>query len=362
MNAKAFMTHLYENHLPLVSIVIPAYNASQTLAQTLESVFAQTYSNIEVIVVNDGSTDKTADLLLTYGNRVHRIHQPNGGLPNARNTGCRAARGEYIALMDADDLCKPERISVQVAAFQSHPEAVLCCSDFSAFNAEGPVASSHGAAYYSMIGEAPEGLGSLYPERRTVEVAADAIPASQQPTPIGAYVGKVYERMVHGNFVHPPTVMFRRYLLEAVGMFDETLRYDCDWEWLVRVARTGAFVHINRPMLDYRLSETQISSPHQASRRVKDTLRAATKIWDSDPNLISTDRARMQASLGDLYLEAASALSEEQRVEAARMLVRSVWKYRLVKSGTFKTAFKILMPLSFLEFIRQAEVFLTEGY
>lgn len=343
------MTGLPENLRPLVSIVIPAYNAAQTLAQTLDSVLAQTYSNIEVIVVNDGSTDKTAEVLRAYADKVRGIDQPNGGLPNARNKGCRAARGEFIALMDADDLCRPERIAVQVAAFQNCPEAVLCCSDFSAFNAEGPVASSHSATYYSMIGEAPEGFSSLYPERRKIEVAADAFPGSQRPAAVEAYVGRVYRELAQGNFVHPPTVMFRRSLLETAGTFDETLRYDCDWEWMVRMARTGAFVYVDRPMLDYRLSETQMSS---SPRRAIDTLRAATKIWESDADLMSKNHARMQKGLGQLCLEAAYALAEEQRIDAAKMLARSIWTYGLVKPASVKTAIRILMPLPLLELIR----------
>ncbi len=348
------MTDSQDNLRPLVSIVIPAYNAYRTLAQTLDSVLAQTYSNIEVIVVNDGSTDGTADVLRAHADKVRGIDQPNGGLARARNTGCRTARGEFIALMDADDLCTPERIAVQVAAFQSCPEAVLCCSDFSAFNAEGPVSSSHSATYYSRIGDAPEGLSSLYPGRRKVEVAANAFPASQPPADIDVYVGKVYGELVHGNFVHPPTVMFRRSLLETAGMFDETLRYTCDWEWMVRAARIGAFVHVDRSMLDYRLSETQMSaSPHQTGQRALDTLRGAMKIWHSDPDLMSTDRARMQASLGGFCLEAAYVLAEQQRVDAARMLARSIWTYGLVKPVTVKTAFRILMPLTLVELLRR---------
>lgn len=344
------MTNPLEKPQPLVSVVIPSYNAGRTLAQTLDSVLAQTYSNIEVIVVNDGSTDETAEVLRAYAGKVRGIDQPNGGLPNARNTGGRAARGEFIAMMDADDLCTPERVAVQVAAFQNCPEAVLCCSDFSAFNANGPVAGSHAATYYSMIGDAPNGLSSLYPGRRKIEVPANAFAASQQPTAVEAYVGSVYHKMVHGNFVHPPTVMFRSSALETAGAFDETLRYDCDWEWMVRAARNGAFVYIDRPMLDYRLSETQMSS---SPRRAVDTLRAATKIWHADPDLMSKERARMRATLGEISLEAAYALSERQRLDAAKMLVRSAWTYGLIKSTTVKTAVRILMPLTLLELGRR---------
>jgi len=150
------------NSPPLVSVVIPAYNAGRTLAQTLDSVLAQSYSNIEIIVVDDGSTDATAEVLQAYEKRIRSIYQPNKGLPSARNTGCMAARGEFIALMDADDLCRTERLAVQIEAMLRAPEAVLCSTDFAAFNECGLVASSYSASYYSMIQNAAGGLRSFY--------------------------------------------------------------------------------------------------------------------------------------------------------------------------------------------------------
>ena len=95
------------NPAELISVVIPAYNARHTLPATLESLFAQTWPHLEIIVVDDGSTDGTAQMLAQYGARVRLLSQPNGGLARARATGVAAARGQWIALLDADDLCRP---------------------------------------------------------------------------------------------------------------------------------------------------------------------------------------------------------------------------------------------------------------
>ena len=342
-----------DTHPPLVSVVIPAFNACRTLAQALDSVRAQTYPNIEIIVVDDGSTDGTADVLRAYAESVRSIHQPNGGLPNARNTGCRSARGEFIALMDADDLCTPERIAVQAGVMQCFSEAVLCCSDFASFNHNGLLASSHGETYYSMIRDAADGLSSLYPERGKFEIAANAWSASPQPIMADAHFGRVYRELVHGNFVHPPTVMFRRGALEAAGMFDETLRYTCDWEWMVRMAQTGPFVHVNRPMLEYRLSETQMSFQRHNGEGAVDIVRAAMKIRRSDPDLMIMDRDRMRMGLGEFCHNAADALAERKKANAARMLVRSVWAYGTIKPETVRTALKILMPFSLIQLVRR---------
>ncbi|MBI3546208.1 MAG: glycosyltransferase [Gammaproteobacteria bacterium] len=332
---------------PLVSVVIPAFNAARTVAQTLDSVRAQTYRNIEIIVVNDGSTDGTAEILRSYGESVRVVDQPNSGLAKARNTGCQLARGEFIALMDADDLCTAERIALQVAVMQSVSEAVLCSSDFAAFSKEGLVTSSHGAKYYSMISDAADGLNSLYPQRRTIEITANTQPAS---IAVDVHFGKVYGELVHGNFVHPPTVLFRRRALETAGMFDETLRYTCDWEWMVRMARSGSFAHINRSLLEYRLSETQMSSHSPNGAGAVDIVRAATKIWRADPELMAADRVRMRKSLGEFCLDAAYSLAERKKLDAIKMLFRSVWTYGVLKPATLKIAVKILLPFKLLQF------------
>jgi hypothetical protein len=204
-----------------------------------------------------------------------------------------------------------------------------------------------------MIRNAAGGLNSFYPERGKFEIATNAWSASPQSIVVDAHFGRVYSELVHGNFVHPPTVMFHRGALEAAGMFDETLPYNCDWEWMVRMAQTGPFVHVNRPMLEYRLSETQMSSPHKDEERAIDMVRALMKIRRSDPDLMVTYRKRMRISLGKFCRNAADALADRNKAHAARMLVRSVWAYGAIKPVMVKTALKILMPFSLIQLVRR---------
>lgn len=120
-------------HVPTVSVVIPTYNRPDLLLETLATVFAQTFDDYEVVIVNDGSTDDTLERLERFvgaspcGNRVRVVTQPNGGIGAARNRGVEEARGTYVALLDHDDLWHPEKLAVQVEFMRSRPECVCCC-------------------------------------------------------------------------------------------------------------------------------------------------------------------------------------------------------------------------------------------
>lgn len=114
--------------MTLVSVIIPTYNRARLVTRTIDSVLAQTYRDIEVIVIDDGSTDDTRAVLEGYGDRITVIYQTNGGAGRARNTGLRAAHGELLNLVDSDDIFLPTKLEHQVAYLEKHPESdvVLC--------------------------------------------------------------------------------------------------------------------------------------------------------------------------------------------------------------------------------------------
>jgi glycosyltransferase involved in cell wall biosynthesis len=112
---------------PLVSTIIPTYNRANLVPEAIDSVLAQTYPHVEVILIDDGSTDGTLEVLRRYGDRIHVISQPNAGPAAARNRGVMAAQGEMIAFLDSDDLWLPEKLARQVNLLQRLGEAVPCC-------------------------------------------------------------------------------------------------------------------------------------------------------------------------------------------------------------------------------------------
>lgn len=112
-----------------VSVVTPVYNGARTLNRALDSALAQDFDDFEVIVVNDGSTDGTASILAGYGDRIRVIDQPRGGCSAASNTGCRAARSEFVAWIDADDIWMPNKLALTVPPLEGDPECVLVFSN-----------------------------------------------------------------------------------------------------------------------------------------------------------------------------------------------------------------------------------------
>ena len=114
---------------PRISVVIPAYNAAPYIAAAIDSVVGQTYKDLEIIVVDDGSVDNTAAVLQTYGNKVRYVRQENQGVSSARNHGIRVAQGELIAFLDADDVWFPEKLELQTQFLSAHEEAALVFGD-----------------------------------------------------------------------------------------------------------------------------------------------------------------------------------------------------------------------------------------
>ncbi len=217
-----------------VSVVIPAYNAARFLAETLASVFAQTLAPAEIIVVDDGSTDDTADIARRLG--VNVISRANGGISAARNTGIRAARGAYVALLDADDLWMPEKLEFQVAALAAVAVPSFSFTDFQTFDSRG---------------------------QRTVRSEMRAHPAFRRTVrhaPSGANVvvsASARRPVLPDMYFLPSSAVMRRADALAVGGFDESLPGCEDAEFFLRLFQAVPAIAVMLPLLRYRRHDAQ---------------------------------------------------------------------------------------------------------
>jgi glycosyltransferase involved in cell wall biosynthesis len=194
-----------------VSVIIPTYNRGPYIAEAIRSVLGQTYPRVEIIVADDGSTDDTRELVAQFGQGVTYLQLPHRGQPAAtRNAGLRATEGEYVAFLDSDDLFLPDKLALQVAALEPHPEAGLAYSNGYFFRDDPQVP----------IGRALDGL----------------------PTP----TGDALPDLLRGNFLTSPVVLVRRACLEVAGFFDEdpALFIAEDYELWLRLSAHFPFVYV----------------------------------------------------------------------------------------------------------------------
>lgn len=212
----------------LVSVIIPAYNVGPHIAEAIDSVLSQDYPQIEVIVVDDGSKDDTADVVANRYPQATLIRKANGGAATARNAGIREAHGEFIAFLDADDIWLPGKLTAQVDYFHAHPEVGMSCTGFSQW-----VCDENG----------------VFPDPLTVipaqgDLAVDAIDADLS--------GWIYHKLLLRNFVWTTVVMMRRSLIDKVGFYDESYRLGQDYEYFLRASRETEVHRLTRAYALYR--------------------------------------------------------------------------------------------------------------
>jgi glycosyltransferase involved in cell wall biosynthesis len=229
--------HLSEERMPamprspLVSVVIPAYNAERFLGEAIGSVLAQTYAPVETIVVDDGSSDDTATVAAAY-EEVTVIVQPNGGPSAARNRGFATAAGEFVAFHDSDDMMTPDKLSAQVGHMLTNP-AVGCV---------------------------------LAEQELLIEEGADLpfwVAGSKVPTVMPAKPPAYADE----PDVHPMTMVVRREVFEAVGGFDETMRAAEDFDWMLRASEQGVEIaRLGRVLLRRRVHPASLTQDAAAGR------------------------------------------------------------------------------------------------
>nr|WP_240481087.1 glycosyltransferase [Ectothiorhodospira sp. BSL-9] len=217
---------------PKVSILIPSYNTAQFISESINSVLDQDYPNKEVIVIDDGSTDETLNILAAYGDRIRVIQQGNQGAAVARNRGLDVAQGHYIAFLDSDDIWLPAKLSTQIAYLEAHPEIGLVYSRWQTWK--------------------PDAKGRFPPPHAMSLVGA--APHSPQASIIPECSGWLYDRLLTGgSLLHTITVVARRELIERVGRFDPELKRGQDYDYWIRASRHTEIHQLEPVLALYRL-------------------------------------------------------------------------------------------------------------
>jgi glycosyltransferase involved in cell wall biosynthesis len=244
----------------MVSIIIPSFNRADIIGDTLQSVLGQTYSNFEIIVVDDGSTDDTAATVGSFADeRIRYFYKPNGGLSAARNSGLDRARGEFIAFLDSDDVWESWKLEAQMRIFEKHADVGMTWSDMSTFQTLGTIISPrHLREYYSAYSFVD--FESGYERAGTLGDLTRRAPLDIVEAPY--YLGDVFEHMFNGNLVHPSTAVVRRSRLQLSGPFEPRVTGlgAEDYHFYFRICSHGLVAFLDAPTTLYRVHSAQLST------------------------------------------------------------------------------------------------------
>lgn len=231
-----------QTDIPQISVIIPSFNRAWTLAHAIDSVLAQTVAPKEIIVVDDGSTDHTSEVLAAYGDSIRVLVQPNKGVSSARNLGIRHSTGEFVALLDSDDQWKPEKLACQAAFFMAHPGALICQT-----------------------------------EEIWIRNGVRVNPRKKHKKPSGL----IFEPSLHLCLVSPSAVMIKKKLFERKGMFRPDFPVCEDYEFWLRVSVDTPIHLIDTALtVKYGGHADQLSRRHSQDRfrieAIRDLVRSGT--------------------------------------------------------------------------------------
>ncbi|QIR40492.1 glycosyltransferase [Tolypothrix sp. PCC 7910] len=254
--------------VPLVSVVIPCYNAEQYLAETITSVLSQTWQDFEIIAVDDGSTDNTANLLRSYGSKIRAEFSPNRGASAARNLGTTLARGKFIQYLDADDLLRPDALEKRIQALVSS-DADVAYSDWQRL--------TENQAGKFLLGDVIS--------RRIEDVHSDP------------------QIALFTDFWAPPAaLLYHRRIVEAIGSWNESLPIIQDARFLLDAALMGGkFVYVPGVQADYRVHKANSLSRRNPIKFVVDCFNNACQVeefWKVNGGITSERQATLEQVYG----------------------------------------------------------------
>jgi glycosyltransferase involved in cell wall biosynthesis len=299
-----------------VSVNIPTYNRAHLIRHALDSVLGQTYPNIEIVVIDDGSTDGTRAVVAEYGDRVRYFHQPNGGLGVARNAALERSTGDCIAFLDSDDEWFDFKIALQVDLLERLPGVAFLFTEFVILKDDGSRIHNGSRTWLA----SPRDWSEVYPHQASSTALGVSAAGPNGVFPV--FTGHMYRQFMDEALVLPTTAIVRR---EAIGTlrFTERMRIFEDWEFFARLGRehAGAFLDV----------ETAVNRGHSGPERLTRCgglakaecyLEMLERVWLADAAFTREFEADLQTRSGDAVLAVAREAVLASKPEAARQALR----------------------------------------
>jgi len=287
--------------MPKVSIVIPAYNAEAFIEETIDNAFKQTITDFEMIVVDDGSTDRTKQVIEKYTDKIIYIYQKNQGTSAARNTGIYCAQGQYIAFLDSDDIWFPSKLERQINYLESNPKIDLVGCDAELINENG------------------KSFNKFYSKGKKYDVSPD----------------EMFAQLLKKDFIPISSVVVKKSLARALGGFD--LSMDCeDYEFLLRAVQKYNIAFIDDVLMQYRIS------PNNKSQNLERQHRDIIKIMNKFVNAENVNLAIRKKFSSSHYGLGYALFEKDKFVEARKEFLHSVYYWPFLNLKKY-----ILLMMSF---------------
>ncbi len=330
---------------PLVSVVIPTYNRASLVTKAVGSALAQTYASIEVVVVDDGSTDDTRERLardFAGDGRVRYLHKQNGGPAGARNAGFAEARGAYVALLDSDDSWHPWKLAAQVRCMERHPDLGMTWTDMEMIDPSGRVVDpAHLRTMYSAY--RLFSTEQIFP--RSVALR-DVVPELAAVGDARLRMGEIFSKMILGSLVHTSTVLLRRERLARVGGFDESLRRTGeDYDFHLRTCREGPVGLLDVATIRYQQGmPDRLTADHLKVHMMENALLTVERAIARDRRAIDLPEATLRRRLARLHASIALERLQRGEPELARRHYLESLRQRPWQPGLAKPLLFALLP------------------
>ena len=297
---------------PAVSVIIPTYNRAHLIRQTIDSVLQQTFSDFEIIVVDDESTDNTETIVKAYGEKVRYVRTPHGGIAHARNVGMRQARGRYFTFVDSDDLLYRYSLELQTRLLERFPAIAMVCAEMTGFDDHGFEERYHLKNYHKSSFRDPSFtwdsiFGSSMPLPDACAVPQDLLREDPVVLERRVYHGNIFDSYLVRIVLCQNTAMMRREVIAEIGPRNEHIYNYEELDYLLRLSRNHDILFVDVPTYKLRYHEAQISSTARSDgifvwiRKQRALLRLIKRHALADPAYHRRHRKRLDRHLADLH-------------------------------------------------------------
>lgn len=339
--------------MELVSVIMPTYNRAALIGDAIQSVLDQTYDHLELLLIDDGSTDNTENVIAQFNDsRLKYVRQENKGAAAARNHGLTLRTGVYVAFIDSDDIWFPEKLELEIDVMKSLPEVGVVCSDFSSMDEVGNSERSHLRSYFSVLNDYALGYEDVFNNIMAEELVG--LDKAQK-----VYWGDIYETMLFGNIILTSTSLFRKEVFEKVGYFDTNYVTLEDYDFFLKVAKIFPVALIDKPLIRYRYNSIQLSGELFFGRLCENLIEIFKKNIESikGSDLYNANKMKIRQRLGVYFAQYGYYyFAQENTMAAAKHYLQSI-RLNPTLYGSYVYCLFCFLPVGIIKLIRKIKEF-----